>query len=185
LDVAKANHASNMDNPAIAELIKKQWTRIGVDVTVIEQTNLADAEERPSANLVQLTVFGIGGEDPFVYPDELFPSADFGYQQTFGVPYIRWFLTDGKEGKEPPATMREVMALWRKGYVAPEAERIEIGKQMYRILIDEVYGIGLFGVGLGNYGIYIAKLNLGNIPASVPNYGTGPGTMYPMTFYFK
>jgi peptide/nickel transport system substrate-binding protein len=177
-------HAGNMDNPGVARLIMKQWTRIGVDATLFEPTDIASAADRPNRNLVQLTVFGIGGEDPFVYPDELFPSAEFGYQGTFGVPFIRWFLTDGKEGKEPPATMREVMALWRKGYVAPEAERIEIGKQMYRILIDEVYGIGLFGVGIANYGAYIAKTTLGNIPASVPNYGAGPGTMHPMTFYF-
>jgi peptide/nickel transport system substrate-binding protein len=174
-----------MDNPGVARLIIEQWTRIGVEAVLFEATDIAAAADRPSRNLVQLTVFGIGGEDPFVYPDEVFPSAEFGYQGTFGVPFIRWFLTDGREGKEPPATMREVMALWRKGYVAPRDERIEIGKQMYRILIDEVYGIGLFGVGIANYGAYIAKTSLGNIPASVPNYGCGPGTMYPMTFYFK
>jgi peptide/nickel transport system substrate-binding protein len=172
------------DLAGIAGMVKKQWKKIGVDMN-IHTFSPVDATERANANEIQIAVFNQGSEDPFIYPDELFPSSFMGYSGVFGPPYVRWFLSGGKEGTEPPAKMREVMELWRKGFAAPDTERVPIGKKMYEILIDEVFGIGLLGSGLGSYSVAVAKPNLANVPARVANVLVAPGNTYPMTFYFR
>ena len=175
---------SKHDFPAIAEMIGQQWKQIGVDLTV-NIVSGALAMERANTNQVQLTVFATGSENLFVYPDEVFPCSMDGFSGSFGPPHIRWFQTGGTEGKEPPARMREVMELWRKGFQASEAERTAIAKEIYRIIVEEAFVVGLLGSGIGSYGFYIAKTNLGNVPASVWNAGTAPLNTFPMTFYFK
>lgn len=171
------------DLAGIAEMVKGQWKRIGVDME-IHTVSSAESAERANANEIQIAVFNQGSEDPFIYPDELFPSSFMGFSGVFGPPYIRWFLSDGRQGKEPPPKMREVMELWRKGYTALDEERVTIGKRMYEILVDEVFGIGLLGSGLGSYGVSVAKEELANVPARVANVLVAPGNTYPMTFYF-
>jgi peptide/nickel transport system substrate-binding protein len=171
------------DLAGIAEMVKRQWKQIGIDMS-IHTVSPAQSAERANANQIQIAVFNQGSEDPFIYPDELFPSSFMGFSGAFGPPYIRWFLSGGEEGSEPPAKMREVMELWRKGFAAPDAERVPIGKKMYEVLVDEVFGIGLLGSGLGSYGVYVAKTNLGNVPARHTNVLSAPGNTFPMTFYF-
>jgi peptide/nickel transport system substrate-binding protein len=179
---------SYADFAAIAELIKEQWTQIGVDVTVKRPSDTAgDEGTNKEARLgeIQLTVFAAGSEDVFLYPDETFPSSMEGFSGVLGPPYVRWFLTLGDEGKEPPPRMREVMDLWRRAYVTlDEAERTATGAKIHAIIIEEAFVIGLLRGGIGTYGMYIAKTSLGNIPARVVNAMTGTLNMYPMTFYF-
>jgi peptide/nickel transport system substrate-binding protein len=180
---------SYADFAAIAEMIGRQWTRIGVDATVKRDVDTAgdggakDQESRLGE--IQLAVFAAGSEDVFLYPDETFPSSMEGLSGVLGPPYVRWFRTGGKEGNEPPAKMVEVMDLWRKAYVTlDEAERTAMGARIHAIIIEEAFAIGLLRGGIGPYGMYVAKTTLGNVPARVVNAMTGTLNMYPMTFYF-
>jgi peptide/nickel transport system substrate-binding protein len=79
------------------------------------------------------------------------------------------------------------MELWRKGIGAPEAERIKIGKEIWKINAEEVFQIGVIGLGPAVYGIRIARTNLGNVPARLVNSSTvrSPSNALPQTFYFK
>ena len=128
-----------------------------------------------------------GTEDLFVTPDLVFPFITNSYTGMLGIPYARWFHSDGQDGKEPPARVQQVMELWRKGIGAPEAERIKIGKEIWKINAEEVFQIGVIGMGPAVYGIRIARTNLGNVPARVVNSSTvrSPSNALPQTFYFK
>jgi peptide/nickel transport system substrate-binding protein len=180
---------SYADFAAIAEMIKRQWTQIGVDATVERDPDTASGEgakdKETRLSEIQLAVFAAGSEDVFLYPDETFPSSMDGLSGVLGPPYVRWFQTAGQEGKEPPPKMVEVMDLWRRAYVTlDEAERTAMGAKIHAIIIEEAFAIGLLRGGIGPYGMYIAKTNLGNVPVRVVNAMTGTLNMYPMTFYF-
>lgn len=188
---------SYADFPAMAEMVKEQWKRIGIEMILITEEMTVEQLEnldvvRPdvpvadwlNANLMQIAVFGMGSQDVFIYPDEVFASSMDGFSASYGPPFVRWFQTRGREGTEPPADLREVMELWHKGFTAPEAERDGLGKQIFKILVEQVIAIGLVGGGIGDMGLFVARTNLGNVPARVVNALPGPLNTFPMTFYF-
>ncbi len=171
----------------MGEMIGDQWKKAGVDLNVqaIDPNLLV---QRAVANELQISGNSSSGtEDLFVTPDLVFPFITNSYTGMLGIPYARWFHSDGKDGKEPPARVQQVMELWRKGIGAPEAERIKIGKEIWKINAEEVFQIGVIGLGPAVYGIRIARTNLGNVPARVVNSSTvrSPSNALPQTFYFK
>jgi peptide/nickel transport system substrate-binding protein len=180
---------SYADFGAIAEMIARQWIRIGVEASVRRGSD-ADGDdgtddEETRLDRIQLAVFACGSEDVFLYPDETFPSSMDGLCGVLGPAFVRWFQTGGGAGTEPPAKMVEVMELWRRAYVTlDEEERTAIGRRIHAIIIEEAFAIGILRGGIGPYGMYVAKTSLGNVPARVANAMTGTLNMYPMTFYF-
>src|SRR5690606_27984860 len=56
-----------------------------------------------------------------------------------GPLFGRWYESGGKEGKEPPARIKEAMQAYRSAFSAPEAEPVELAKTVWRIAIDEVW----------------------------------------------
>ena len=69
----------------------------------------------------------------------------------------------------------------------PEAERIQLGKQIWKIITEDVHSIGTVGLSPVSQGTRVAKNTLGNIPARMYNSPDGrtPGISRPMTFFFK
>ena len=78
------------------------------------------------------------------------------------------------------------MELWKTGIGSPEAKRLEIGKQIWRINADEVFQVGIIATGPAVYGVRVAKSNLRNVPARLINATTvkSPGNSLPQTFFF-
>jgi hypothetical protein len=69
----------------------------------------------------------------------------------------------------------------------PEAERIQLGKDVWKIAAEDVHIISVIGLAAASQGVRIAKNNMGNIPARMYNSPDGktPGISRPVTFYFK
>ncbi len=69
----------------------------------------------------------------------------------------------------------------------PEDERIQAGRQIWKLVTDNVISIGVVGLSPAAQGIRVAKNNFGNIPARMYNSpdGKSPGISRPVTFYFK
>ena len=99
----------------------------------------------------------------------------------------KWFQSGGTQGKEPEPKMKELMEKWRKAFGVPEKERIQLGKDVWRIAAEEVYIIGVVGQGPAAMGVRVVKNNLGNIPSRMYNSPDGktPGISRPATFYWK
>ena len=179
-------YLSHVDYPSIADMVKDQWRSIGIHLEV----QVLDAIlwiQRSQAGTLQLSINQASSEDPFIYPDLLFPFNPNGSSALIGADYARWFQSNGAAGRAPPAEIRAMMELWRKGMQAPAAERIEIGRELIRRHVDDVMSIGLVCGGLTLYGIHIAKRNLGNVPRRVLNTQIlrSPINALPMTFFFK
>jgi len=170
----------------ICEMIKEQLKQIGIDLQ-IKEVERSLALTRNAANQVQLgTWSNEGSEHLFVQPAHVFPCVESNTEVT-GPLYARWFNTNGAQGKEPPARLRQIMDDWRKAFGVPPKEQIRLGKEIWRICAEDVYVIGVVGLGAESTGVRVAKTTLGNAPAREFNSPAvaSPSTSRPQTFYWK
>ncbi len=168
----------------IGEMIRDQWKRIGIDL-IVQENERSLAERRNAGNENQLDAWvADGSEHMFTFPDQIFPST---ITAAGGILFAKWYLSNGKEGKEPPPYLKEVYDLFRRGFGMPEAERVQAGRQIWRIVTEEVISFGTVGLSPAAQGVRVAKNNFGNIPARMYNSpdGKNPGISRPATFYFK
>ncbi len=170
----------------IAEMIREHWKRIGIDLKV-QEVERSLAIRRAAANEQQLSAWNNdGSEHLFTFPGHVFPY-DPNSLASSGILYTQWFQSAGTQGKEPPPRLRELMEKWRRAFGVPEEERIKLGKEVWKIAAEEVYVIGVIGMGAASMGVRLAKVNLGNVPSRQYNSPDGktPGISRPVTFYWK
>jgi peptide/nickel transport system substrate-binding protein len=170
----------------IAEMIREHWKRIGIDLNV-QEVERSLAIRRAAANEQQLSAWNNdGSEHLFTTPGHVFPY-DPNSLASSGILYTQWFQSAGTQGKEPPPRLRELMEKWRRAFGVPEEERIKLGKEVWKIAAEEVYVIGVIGMGAASMGVRLAKVNLGNVPSRQYNSPDGktPGISRPVTFYWK
>ncbi len=170
----------------ISEMIREQWKKIGIDLQV-KEVERSLALQRTAANEQQLAAWNNdGSEHLFTFPLHVFPF-EFAAVATSGPLYVKWFHSAGAQGKEPDPKMKELMEKWKKAFGVPEKERIQLGKDVWRIAAEEVYIIGVVGMGPAAMGVRVVKTNMGNIPARMYNSPDGktPGISRPATFYYK
>jgi peptide/nickel transport system substrate-binding protein len=172
----------------IAEMIREHWKKIGIQADVSEvERSLAitrNAGNQTQAHLWQ----NDGTEHFFTFPGHLFPSTVAGLGgSSIGASWAQWFLSNGTQGQEPSPRMRELMGLWRKAFGAPLEERINIGKQMWRIAVEEQWAIGTVGLSPAAQGVRVVSVKMGNIPGRQYNSPDGmtPATSLPATFFFR
>jgi peptide/nickel transport system substrate-binding protein len=170
----------------IAEMIREQWKKIGIDL-VVQEVERSLAIKRGAANEQQLSAWNNdGSEHLFTFPTHVFPYTVDNLSAS-GPLYARWFQSAGTQGKEPPARLREQMEKWRKAFGVPEEERVKLGKEVWQIAAEEVYAIGVIGMGAASMGVRIAKTNMGNVPSrqyNSPDAKT-PSISRPVTFFWK
>jgi peptide/nickel transport system substrate-binding protein len=172
----------------IAEMIREHWKKIGIqaDVSEVERSL---AITRNASNQTQTHLWqNDGTEHFFTFPGHLFPSNTVPLGGgAIGVPWAQWFLSNGTQGREPSPRMRELMGLWRKAMGVPLEERIDIGKQMWRIAVEEQWAIGTVGLSPAAQGVRVVSVKMGNIPQRQYNSPDGmtPATSRPETFFFR
>jgi len=173
----------------IAEMMRQQWRTIGIqaDVSEIERSL---AFTRVMANELQAHLWqNDGTEHFFTFPGHLFPfttASPLG-GTNMGPLWAQWFRSNGTQGKEPSPPMKKLMELWQKAFGVPEEERIKIGKEIWRIAVEEQWAIGTVGLSPAAQGVRIVSNNMGNVPARQYNSPDGmtPATSRPETFFFK
>jgi peptide/nickel transport system substrate-binding protein len=168
----------------ICEMIRGQWKQIGIDLDV-KEVERSFGETRMANNEHQMFAWNNdGSEHLFTFPGHVFP---FDTNSSGGPLYGKWFQSGGAQGKEPPARLKELMEKWRKAFGVPEAERVQLGKEVWKIAAEEVYAIGVIGMGAASMGVRVVKNTMGNVPARQYNSPDGktPGISRPVTFFFK
>jgi peptide/nickel transport system substrate-binding protein len=177
------------DFVGIGEMIKRQWQKIGIDMNV-QQDAPPLIVQRSVANQMMLSGHIVGTEDPFLRPDVFLPTNTNNYPGMIGIPYAKWFASNGKAGVEPPKSLdllKQAMDLYRQGLQASPEQRANLGKQLFQMHADQVWSIGVIGFGLMIFGIYESSDRLGNVPGRIRNSQVGrtPANLFPMTFYYK
>ncbi len=174
----------------INQMIAQQWKKIGIRAdlttasTTVVATRLANNEfpiyfwENNSSELM------------LTNPNGLVPLSGGGYSASpLGPLTAKWIETNGKEGKPPPAgySLQKGVDLFRKmaGVTAPE--RIPMGKDLWKLQVDELWIIGIVGLMPAVLSVNIVKNNVGNVPRrmAISSAGLTPANVRPETWYFK
>ncbi|MDE0362696.1 MAG: ABC transporter substrate-binding protein [Rhodospirillaceae bacterium] len=177
---------SHFDYTGVAEMVREQWRSIGVDLDV-EIVDQVLYNQRSMSGEVQLGVLLTGSEDPYVYPELLFPYTTVGFGAIMGVDFAQWFRSGGTAGVRPPEEIVAMMELWQQGRRSASEQRLATGRELLRRHVDLVISIGLVSNAYSMHGIHLAKNNLGNVPRRVVNTQIvlTPATGLPMTFFYR
>jgi peptide/nickel transport system substrate-binding protein len=84
----------------IAEMIREQWKKIGIDLNV-QEVERSLAIKRAAANEMQLSAWNNdGSEHLFTFPEHVFPIR-VDDVATSGPLYAKWFRSAGRRARSP------------------------------------------------------------------------------------
>jgi peptide/nickel transport system substrate-binding protein len=172
----------------IAEMIKQQWLKIGIDADVKEtERNLAFTKTNNSEHHI-LFWSVTGSENIYLFPRLVLPVDPVPMDQHLGMPFARWYATNGAQGKRPTdPEMVRAMELFRSAAGKKQPERVKIAQEIWKIICEECWVIGTVGLSPAFMGVRVVKNSMGNIPARQTNaqHVRTPNTSHPATFFFK
>jgi len=170
----------------IAEMIKQQWRKIGIDADVKEtERSLANIRTANAEHHIRFSIPN-GSESIYLFPRHVLPVDPA--ECHLGMPFARWYASNGAQGKKPAnPEMLRAFDLYRSASGKPEAERVKIAQEIWKILADECWVIGTVGLSPAFMGVRIVKNTMGNIPERQANaqHARTPNTSHPATFFFK
>jgi peptide/nickel transport system substrate-binding protein len=171
---------------AIAEMIKEQWQKIGIqaDVKEVERTLFFT---RASNNEHQIALWANDGSEVlYLFPRHALPVDPI--EAFNGHPIANWYASGGKRGKAPKdSQLLKALELFRTAGGRQTEERYKIAQEIWKILVDQQYSIGTVGQSPATMGVRIVSRRLGNIPSRQINaqHCRTPCSSHPATFYYK
>jgi peptide/nickel transport system substrate-binding protein len=169
----------------MAELVKEDWAEIGIFANIVEQERSL-AFGRRDTNETQIIVWQNDGSDElYLFPDHAIPVLP---TSGMGAGYGRWFASGGAEGVEPTdSEVIKVQEMFASAAGLTPEERIELGKEIWKIAVDQVWTMGTVGQSGAFMGVRVVKNNMGNIPSRQFNIQAGqtPNISRPSTFFFR
>jgi peptide/nickel transport system substrate-binding protein len=172
--------------PQQAEMIVQHWRAIGIwaDIRVFERS-LFYTRVRNDQN--QIVIWSNNGsESLFLYTLPVLPvdpQSSFG-----GAAYAQWYASNGAIGIKPTdEKLLEGFALLRTAASQPEARRTEIAKELWKMLVDQVWSIGLVGQSPAYMGTRLVNERLENVPARTctSQHCRTPWSGHPEQWYYR
>jgi peptide/nickel transport system substrate-binding protein len=165
------------------ELVKRHWAGIGVDMKV-NTIERALYYTRGDSNDHDAAVWpGPGGLDPMLDPRDYFAQHPQGSR--YAIPWTLWYVSNGKDGQEPPESQKQRMKLFNEALAASDvAKRGEIMKKLMDLTADAFETIGVC-LAVNTFGV--VRNNLNNVPQRYPNAWSwpNPGPALPQQFFFS
>jgi peptide/nickel transport system substrate-binding protein len=172
--------------PQQCEMIAQQWRRIGVFADVREyERNLAMTRVRNNEHHIMVWTNG-GTELLYLFPRHAIPVDPT--EAFMGPEYATWYASNGTQGREPPdPNMKRILELYRSAASQREQERYRIAQEIWKILVDQQYGIGTVGQSPAFMGIRLVSNRIENTPsrACIAQHCRTPGGSHPETWFFK
>jgi peptide/nickel transport system substrate-binding protein len=172
--------------PQQAEMITQQWKAIGIaaEGKVFERTMLAT---RLRNDQHQMMIWANGGtESLFLYPLLALPvdptTADFGAANA------AWYVSNGAAGIKPKDTeLLHVYDLMHRAAGEPQEERNKTAQEIWRIIADQVWGIGVVGQSPAYMGVRVVNDRLENVPERIciSQHCRTPWSAHPEQWYFR
>jgi peptide/nickel transport system substrate-binding protein len=172
--------------PKISEMIADQWSKVGIQADV-KDTERSLAVTRSRNNEHHIMVWNNGGTE-FLY---LFPRHAIPVDPTeafMGPEFARWYASNGEQGRKPDdPNLLKVLELFRSAAGQKAEERIETAQEIWKIVIDQQYGIGTVGQSAAVMGVRLVSNKLGNIPSRncIAQHCRTPGGAHPETWFYK
>lgn len=172
--------------PKQAEMIADQWRKIGIFAEVKEnERNLAMTRIRNNEHHIFMWTNG-GTELLYLFPRHAIPVDPT--EAYMGPLFAQWYASNGAQGKEPTdPNLRKIFQLFRGAAGQQREDRIKTAQEIWKILVDQQYGIGTVGQSPAFMGVRLASNKLGNIPSRVciAQHCRTPGGSHPETWYYK
>ena len=171
--------------PDVAQLVAKDWEKVGVRAIVQIRERAAHFQMRDSDELQT----EIWNEDttgfPFTGATKMDPRSTPGLAQ--GRQYRQWFVTSGQQGMEPPAEIKKlVQSIDSARLVSPDKQGA-LAKEMYTLWVDQQILIGTIGLSPMVQGVVVVNSSMRNVPTTLGNDWPlrTPGNARPEQFFFK
>ena len=164
------------------ELVKRHWTGIGIDckVNTIERSlyyTRGDSNEHDCAVWP-----GSGGLDPMLDPRDFFAQHPQGSR--YGLPWTQWYVSNGRDGEEPPESQKQRMKLFdvARG-TADMAKRGAAMKELFDLTAEAFETVGVC-LAVNAFGV--ANLKLRIVPLKMPASWSwpNPGPSLPQQYFF-
>jgi peptide/nickel transport system substrate-binding protein len=177
--------AAFLPYPKLSEMVADQWRKIGIQADVKEmERGLGFAKE--TNNEHQLFVWNNGGTELlYLFPTWAVPVIPGA---AFGPAYATWFSSGGKQGTKPDdPNILKIFELYSEAAGLKADGRNRNAQEIWKILVDQQYGIGTVGQSPAGLGVRLVSNKLGNIASRVCNaqHCRTPGNSHPETWYFK
>jgi peptide/nickel transport system substrate-binding protein len=172
--------------PQQAEMIVQQWRAIGIwaDMRLFERS-LFYTRVRNDQNQIVLWSNN-GSESLYLYTIPVLPidpQSSFG-----GAAYAQWYASNGAVGIKPTdPELLKGFALLRSAVSEPEARRTEIAQEIWKLLVDQVWSIGIVGQSPAYMGTRVVNERLENVPARtcVSQHCRTPWSGHPEQWYYR
>jgi peptide/nickel transport system substrate-binding protein len=168
------------------EMVREQWKKIGIDLKV-NSVERSLALTLSASNKIQLGAWVADGNDSiFIFPWNMLPTMSQP-PVSQGTLIGLWYETNGEKGVEPEPKLKNVLEMLAKGPSVKEEERVKLGQEMYKLMADNVWQIGVISQGSNFMGVRVTNVNMGNVPSRIWNSPLymNPNNVRPVTFYFK
>ncbi len=177
--------AAFLPYPKLSEMVADQWKKIGIVADVKEmERGLGFAKQ--TNNEHQLFVWNNGGTELlYLFPTWAVPVIPGA---AFGPKYAEWYSSGGSKGTKPDdPNIMKIFDLYTEASGLKVDGRNKNAQEIWKILVDQQYGIGTVGQSPAGLGVRLVSNRLGNIASRVCNaqHCRTPGNSHPETWYFK
>jgi peptide/nickel transport system substrate-binding protein len=170
--------------PDVAQLISKDWEKVGVKTTVQIRERALHFRMR-DANELQTEMWN---EDTTAFPFTGNAKVDVRNNPilTTGPLFLHWYRTQGKEGMEPPPPIKKIVELVDTARTVGPDGQVKAAQEIFRIWADNLYEIGTIGLTPMIQGVVVANTRLRNIPTTLGNDWPlrSPGNARPEQFFY-
>ena len=170
--------------PDVAQLIAKDWEKVGVKTVVQIRERALHFRMRDNNELMT----EMWNEDTTGFP--FTGNAKFDPRNspilTLGPLYGRWADTKGKEGVEPPASVKRIMEIVDQAKTVSAEQQAKLAQELFRIWVDNIWEIGTVGRTPMVQGVVVTNTKLHNVPTTLGNDWPlrSPGNARPEQFFF-
>jgi peptide/nickel transport system substrate-binding protein len=172
--------------PQQAEMVIQHWRAVGIaaDLKLLERS-LFFTRIRNDQN--QMVLFSnSGSESLFLTPILVLPVDPQG--SLMGAAWSQWYASEGRMGTKPTdPNMLRVYDLMRSAATQPEAERNATAQEIWRIVAEQKWQIGIAGQAPGSQGNRIVSNRLENIPGRIciSQHCRPPWSARPEQWFFR
>ena len=131
------------------ELVTAHWREVGIQVNR-KQIQGGLQSTRANAGLMDMSIWHADRNADILFPIEPFWYVPMhnGQEPLLFSRWARWYLSRGEEGWEPPPDIKQLIDWWEiLRRTADMDERIAMGKNILRSQAENVWSIGVIGLG--------------------------------------
>ncbi len=170
--------------PDVAQLVAKDWEKVGVKIVVQVRERALHFKMREANELMT----EMWNEDTTAFPFTGNAKVDPRNSPilTLGPLFGQWARTGGKEGMEPPASIKRIMEIVDTARTVGPEQQTKLAQELFRIWADNVFEIGTIGLTPMVQGVVVTSIRFRNVPTTLGNDWPlrSPGNARAEQFFF-